>query len=67
MDDEELIILFAAFAMLIEDSPRECWEKARAMVEAKDPPEAGIVAIKKRRSWTKQGTTSTTKTAKQFE
>lgn len=59
MNDPELRILFAAFAMLKVDwhkgtdvdNARDCFVIADAMLEASKPPpdELGIVAIKKRR------------------
>lgn len=76
MDKDELRVLFAAFAMLKmrwergeeNSDAQDCWQIADKMLEEMNKDDLGIVAIKKRRSsWTKSNTTSSTKTAKQFE
>ena len=59
MDNEELRVIFAAFAMnamvwgrseeYFEENAKRCWKIADAMIRTKDKPhEAGIASIKKR-------------------
>ena len=58
MNDEDLRDCFAMFAMvglfmkgigLDDEGAKQCWDAADRMLEARKPPEEGIVKIKRAR------------------